>query len=96
MTHELKLDIRYWNDVIDGRKTFEVRLNDRDYRVNDLIQFCIWDGRTCTDVRSELYRITYMLPVSQLMNLDEEWCVFSIEKASTIQDELTIQGDQIA
>jgi len=34
-THTLKIDPDYWEDIANGKKTFEVRVNDRDYRVGD-------------------------------------------------------------
>lgn len=37
--HSLKLDIKYCDDVLSGKKSFEVRKNDRDFQVGDLIKF---------------------------------------------------------
>lgn len=33
--HDLKTQEPFWSDVAKGLKTFEVRVNDRDYRVGD-------------------------------------------------------------
>jgi hypothetical protein len=35
--HELKCDKRFYGDVESGQKPFEVRENDRDYKVGDHI-----------------------------------------------------------
>ena len=35
--HVLKSYPSFFNAVLDGRKTFEVRKNDRDYHVNDTL-----------------------------------------------------------
>ena len=35
--HELKLDTFYFDDVKSGLKTFEIRKNDRDYQIGDLL-----------------------------------------------------------
>ena len=37
--HELKIKHEYLIEVDRGRKTFELRKNDRDYQVGDLIHF---------------------------------------------------------
>jgi hypothetical protein len=38
-THELKLKQPYFDAVLNGRKTFEVRYNDRDYQEGDIVIF---------------------------------------------------------
>lgn len=35
MVHELKVWKPYFKDIKEGRKGFELRLNDRDYKVGD-------------------------------------------------------------
>lgn len=37
--HELKIKHEYLVDITLGLKTFEIRKNDRDYQVGDLIRF---------------------------------------------------------
>ena len=68
--HELKIVQAYLVDITIGTKTFELRKNDRDYQVGDLIRFIDIgeDDTTTTKCRYEphidentLYRITYVL-----------------------------------
>lgn len=35
--HKLKIKPKYFNDVISNKKRFEVRLNDRNFEIGDLI-----------------------------------------------------------
>lgn len=35
--HIIKIDKCYYDRVVSGQKTFEIRLNDRDYQVGDRI-----------------------------------------------------------
>lgn len=46
-THELKTWPSFFAAVRDGSKTFEVRRNDRDFVVGDVLRLCEWDP--CAD-----------------------------------------------
>lgn len=37
--HELKIKAEFYDKIISGEKTAELRLNDRDYKVGDVIYF---------------------------------------------------------
>jgi ASC-1-like (ASCH) protein len=37
MIHELKLQQPYFDEVWNNRKTFEIRKNDRDFKVSDTV-----------------------------------------------------------
>lgn len=37
MIHQLKIDSKYFEDVVSGKKTFEIRKNDRDFMVGDFL-----------------------------------------------------------
>ena len=44
MEHELKIYPQYFEDVISGKKKFEIRKNDRKYRVGDILILKEWDN----------------------------------------------------
>ena len=74
-THEVKLGAEFFEDVLHNRKTFELRKNDRDYRVGDLLVLKEFKngeetGRECTRY------INYML--EDYTGLAEGYCVMSI------------------
>ncbi len=43
MTHELKILPQYYRAVLEGRKTFEIRKNDRHYCVGDFVSLAEYD-----------------------------------------------------
>lgn len=45
MIHGLKICTAYFKDVICGKKTFEVRKNDRDFKVGDLLALNEYDPK---------------------------------------------------
>ena len=44
-THELKLDINYFDEVKSGKKNFEIRKNDRNLQVGDVLVLKAYVGR---------------------------------------------------
>ena len=67
MIHELKQEHRHFEDVLKGLKTFEVRKNNRDYRVGDLLALNEYDPYSGYSGRCCLVYIDYILN-------DEEYC----------------------
>lgn len=67
--HELKLNIEFCDDVLNDKKTFEVRKNDRGFQTGDLIRFIPTDGtsyrkldgRTIEHAKHEISERTYMI-----------------------------------
>ncbi|EAA0362612.1 DUF3850 domain-containing protein [Listeria monocytogenes] len=43
-THELKILSEYFWDIAEGRKTFEIRKNDRDFQVGDILILREWNN----------------------------------------------------
>lgn len=60
MTHYLKTLTNFYNAVESGNKTFEVRFNDRDFRVGDTLILQNWNGWERTG-RELIKKVTYIL-----------------------------------
>ena len=73
VTHEIKIFKGYADAIISGKKTFEIRLNDRHYMLGDKIHF---------------YEITYILYGNTLGfgGLKEDWCIFAIKESEVTND----------
>ena len=76
--HELKILDHYFEDVISGRKTFEIRRNDRDYHVGDLLalnEIATPEDASCCDQsvytgRSCIVKVNYLLDAPHLLQHD--------------------------
>lgn len=49
MKHELKLVQPFFNDVFTGKKKFEIRKNDRDFKIGD--ELILKEGRRYREMR---------------------------------------------
>lgn len=62
MTHALKTWPEYYKAINDGRKTFEIRKFDRDFKVGDKLLLQEYDPKTTKYTGSEAERdITYLM-----------------------------------
>jgi uncharacterized protein YqfB (UPF0267 family) len=60
--HKLKTIPKFFNDILTGVKTFEVRYNDRDFKVGDLLVLREFDDVTLCYTGLFLYKnVTYIL-----------------------------------
>lgn len=62
--HELKILPEYFEAVTSGRKQFEIRRNDRDYKVGDLLYLREWNGENFTG-DSYKVEVTYITDYMQ-------------------------------
>lgn len=79
--HELKIKEDYFNAILKGDKTFELRKNDKNYQVSDLIHFIKTDGLEYSSGYSKyVYKITYILKDVPEYGLDKDYCILGIKK----------------
>ena len=93
MLHQLKIDPGYFLDVASGRKTFEVRKNDRDFRVGDFLGL---NEITKTPVnrndehketgRFILVEVTYVL--TDTMYVKDGYAILGIKPCTVTKDKL--------
>lgn len=81
MKHELKILPCYFQDVWDGKKTFELRRDDRDFQVGDLLILREWDNMTQMYTGSALVvEVTYILRNAPQYGLENGYCIMSIKR----------------
>lgn len=61
MTHELKITSQYYDASASGAKNFEVRKNDRNYHVGDVLHLRECNGPNIYTGREHYAKITYIL-----------------------------------
>lgn len=81
MTHELKCWDPFFTDVVEGRKTFELRTFDRPYKINDSLLLRHYDpvreaysGRECVVDVLGIYNDL------KQFGLSPDMCIMSIAK----------------
>lgn len=74
--HDVKLAAEFWDDVVSGRKCFELRKNDRGYKVGDMLNMSEFKAgeKTGRRLRAE---IIYML--EDYTGLTEGYCILGIK-----------------
>ena len=80
MRHELKILPKYYNDVVAGKKNFELRKNDRNFQVGDILVLKEWSGDyTGRKIEAE---VKYILQDCPEYGLDEGYCIMSLNVLS--------------
>lgn len=73
--HKVKLSSIYYNDISEGRKTFELCKNDRDYKVGDKIEFEEYKDGAPTGRIIDV-EVDYMLENHK--GLEEGYCILGL------------------
>ena len=75
---EKKILPEYFRDVVRRRKTFEIRKDDSDYHVGDILELREWDGEQYTG-HKVARQITYILRDAVPFGLQEGYCILAIQ-----------------
>ena len=80
-THEIKIEKQYYDAIKAGKKPFEIRKNDRDYKKGDILKMILIDESPV--VECELWietQITYLLTTAP--GLKKDYCLFAFSTPS--------------
>lgn len=79
--HDLKTWPEFFDKIMDGTKKFELRKNDRDFNVDDVLRLMEYDPDTHEYTgREHLVKVTYILKSG--FSLPEGVCIMSIKHFS--------------
>ena len=76
MTHYLKCESVYFQEVERGKKKFELRKNDRDFKVGDLVCLQEVSNGVHTGRCLPTLEIRYVL-AGGVYGLSEDYCIFN-------------------
>ena len=80
--HELKCWPEYFEALLVGTKTFELRFDDRGYQVGDLLRLREWDPNRCVYTGRVLEReVVYIL--TAVAGLQYGWCLLGLRELKT-------------
>ena len=74
--HELKIAPHFFDQVRYGNKRFELRKNDRDFGVGDILRLKEWDGEKFT---GEEIDVSVRFILHQYPGLERGYCIMSID-----------------
>lgn len=90
MIHRVKTLPRYFQPIIERRKPFEIRKNDRNYKEGDSVFLNEWEngeytGRVCIVIIKDVFDISFLLPgyvafTFHILNTFEEIKHYETEK----------------
>lgn len=87
MKHCIKIREQYADAIVEGRKNFEVRYNDRGYNAGDEVAFTVVNEFDMTDLYHPLnkkkFKITY---VHSGLGMENGYVVFGIEEIREGED----------
>lgn len=73
--HELKISPKYFEDVKANKKNFELRKDDRDFKVGDFITLREYDNGQYTGREIKNIPIVYILRDVPEYGLKEGYCI---------------------
>lgn len=75
--HELKILPQYYKDVVSGKKRFELRKNDRDFKVGDILKLREYENGEYTG-RESYFSISYILKDCSEYGLMDGYCILGL------------------
>lgn len=80
--HHLKVWTEFFDAIESGAKPFEVRRNDRDYRVGDMLHLRDYDPYTDTFSGRTAVRVVSYILKGGIFGVDPEFVVMGLQRPS--------------
>jgi len=76
ITHELKVAPEHYRDLADGKKNYEVRFNDRNFKVGDVLMLREFDNGQYTGCANLMFNVVHVL--RDFPGLKEGWVALGL------------------
>lgn len=80
--HYLKIKPQYYKDIERGVKTFELRKNDRDFQVGDILMLIKLDDEGNETDQVMRVKVTYILKDCPQYGLNEGYAILGIDNGN--------------
>jgi hypothetical protein len=81
MTHALKTWIQFYKDVENGSKTFELRRDDRPFKIGDTLLLQEYNGQhNLYTGKESVFIITYILRGATTFGLTDGFCILGMKE----------------
>ena len=94
MTHELKILPKWYADVESGKKNFEIRRSDRDFKVGDTLVLREHERGNYTG-RQITRKIQYIYQGDGTYGLSEDFCLLGLEQEPCVVTMKDLSKDEI-
>jgi len=75
--HRVKCEQPFFNDIKNGKKVFDIRLNDRNYKKNDIVDFRLYNKQEKKYLNEVItVKINYIITGKDFCGI-KKYCVFS-------------------
>lgn len=86
MTHELKILPEFFEAVSSREKSFEIRKNDRNFKVGDWLILKEWDNEKEKYTGREVKRyVSYIFYGTEDFGLHPDYCVMSLKMSAPMK-----------
>lgn len=77
INHVKKIQSEYFWDILNNNKRFEIRKNDCNYQVGDIVKLVEYNSDKQVETNSYIVvKITYILKDIPQYGLDKDYCIF--------------------
>jgi hypothetical protein len=78
--HDLKITSKYFIDLVENNKNFEIRKNDRNFKIGDILK--LNEINAAGEITGKFIKreVTYILENCELYGLKDGYCIMAVKK----------------